>query len=481
MTAALVTGGAVAFASQPPTVTVPVGPVAPSALRHALEVQPLALTPETRLLPAGSSLKGTLSEFANNQDWYQVPLHAGQHVSVKLTGPAGTDFALELWRNDPSATDPVADDMRYGYPKTIEFDVKRTDWYDIDVWAGLDSGKGEYTLTYTFSDPPVSPKIDRIQGTSRVLTAVALSKASYPATAPAVVVATGWNYADAIAASSLCGSYDAPLLLTEPTRLSAEVKSEVDRLKPKRVFVLGKSGAVSDAVVRSLEDTASGRIVKRIGGDNRFDTANQIAFTVKAHEKAEGRKPSTVAFLVDGYNFPDGLAVSPFAFRNKMPVFLASKSAMPPATVRAMTNYGVTKTFVLGSQDAISQAVMAALPKPAAGQVNERIYDSTRTGTAIAAARYATTHDWAKWSYVGLTNGWNYPDALAGGVAAGKAGGVLLLTDPVKLSKDTSIALGRQRARLDEVHIYGGTSAVFGCVMGDVDWVLDGTNVVDWH
>jgi putative cell wall-binding protein len=44
-----------------------------------------------------------------------------------------------------------------------------------------------------------------------------------------------------------------PLLLVTPTQLPSVTKTELQRLGPDKVFVLGGAGAVSDGVVRAID------------------------------------------------------------------------------------------------------------------------------------------------------------------------------------------------------------------------------------
>jgi len=91
----------------------------------------------------------------------------------------------------------------------------------------------------------------RISGPDRYATAAAVSASRWGANVPTTAfVATGLNFADALAAVPLAGLMDVPLLLTDPRSLSAAAAAELQRLDPSEVIILGSSGAVSD-VVRS--------------------------------------------------------------------------------------------------------------------------------------------------------------------------------------------------------------------------------------
>ena len=53
----------------------------------------------------------------------------------------------------------------------------------------------------------------------------------FPKSASTVVVASGENYPDALAASGFAGVLDAPILMTDPQYLSNQTKDQISRLK----------------------------------------------------------------------------------------------------------------------------------------------------------------------------------------------------------------------------------------------------------
>ena len=93
-----------------------------------------------------------------------------------------------------------------------------------------------------------------------------------------VYVATGRNFPDALAGSTLAATAGAPLLTVEPNLpLPDTTITALQSLDPDRIVVLGGPVAVSDAVVGALADYARSGSVTRIEGTDRHDTAAQIA------------------------------------------------------------------------------------------------------------------------------------------------------------------------------------------------------------
>ncbi|WP_187614852.1 cell wall-binding repeat-containing protein [Microbacterium sp. 1S1] len=91
--------------------------------------------------------------------------------------------------------------------------------------------------------------VQRLSGASRYDTAVDISRRTFTAPrVPVVYVASGQNFADALAGAAAAGALGGPVLLTAPTEISDATIAEIERLDPVRVVVLGGPAVVSDAV-----------------------------------------------------------------------------------------------------------------------------------------------------------------------------------------------------------------------------------------
>ena len=101
-----------------------------------------------------------------------------------------------------------------------------------------------------------SGSVSRLAGADRYATSVQVSRAGYgSAGSPTVFVANGGNFPDGLAGGPVAALVPGPLLLVQPTVLPGVVATELGRLDPDKVVVLGGTGAVSDGVVRSIDAT----------------------------------------------------------------------------------------------------------------------------------------------------------------------------------------------------------------------------------
>ncbi|MGX7595078.1 Ig-like domain-containing protein [Planococcus plakortidis] len=281
---------------------------------------------------------------------------------------------------------------------------------------------------------------ERISGSDRYKTAIAISQEGWNQ-ANTIVLATAGDFPDALAGGPLAYQEDAPILLTKTKTLTAETKQEIQRLKAKKVIILGSAGAVSQEVESELK--RMGLSVERVGGKTRFETAALIA----------GKMNSKQAVVANGLNFPDVLSVSSYAAKNGVPILLTRTDRLPDETKSALS--GVSSTYVIGSTSVVSKSVYDTLPKPTRYGGKDRY----ETGYEVATKLKMSTDK------AFIATGSNFPDALAGSVLAAKNDAPILLVRPTAIPDATD----RQLAAYSGFSIFGGG----GAVSEDVKDLLD--------
>jgi putative cell wall-binding protein len=196
-----------------------------------------------------------------------------------------------------------------------------------------------------YTDGPV----DRLFGADRYATAAAVSAATFAPGAPVAFVATGTNYPDALAASSLGG----PVLLVPGTTIPGSVASELTRLRPGRIVVVGGPGAVSEGVRAALDAFTDGD-VSRLAGADRYATAAAVS--------AANFSPRTaVAYVATGRNFPDALAAGSAAATGDGPILLAITGGLPTATAAELARLEPGRIVVVGGTGVVSEVARLAL------------------------------------------------------------------------------------------------------------------------
>jgi subtilisin family serine protease len=274
--------------------------------------------------------------------------------------------------------------------------------------GGVAQGRVSASSFLTSITPSLSAQ--RVSGSSRILTATAISQRVHPTSASAVVLARSDDYADALAAAPLAAELGAPVLLTPPSGLDSAVIAEIQRLGATTAWLIGGESALKPAV-ESAARAAGITDVRRIDGKSRFDTAARIATEVGG---------STV-YLATARGYADAVAVSGLAALRRAPILLLERDSVPTETAAALATLAPTSVTVIGGPGAVSDAVVTTLGA-------QRLFGSTRyeTSRLIADAAVAAGADGGR---VWVATGGDWPDALAAGPAAAARGGVLLLSD----------------------------------------------------
>jgi len=92
-----------------------------------------------------------------------------------------------------------------------------------------------------------------------------------------VYVATGENFPDALGAAATAASGLGPVLLVQQNSVPAPTLTELNRLQPPEIVIVGGTAVISAGVEAQLQALAWGPTVTRIAGANRYDTAAALS------------------------------------------------------------------------------------------------------------------------------------------------------------------------------------------------------------
>lgn len=192
--------------------------------------------------------------------------------------------------------------------------------------------------------------------------------------------------------------------------------------------VLG-GGAIVAAPIAGAVTVPSN--VHRIAGATRLATAigaSQDQFPTTGSASA--------VVLARSDTFPDALAGGPLAAKVHGPLLLTPPAGLDPTVQAEMVRVAApgSTVYILGGTSAISATVDTKLTS--LGFVPKRLAGTSRFGTAVAVAD-AMGDPTTVFEATGL----NFPDALAGGPAAIKTGGVILLTNGATQTTETAAYL----------------------------------------
>jgi putative cell wall-binding protein len=195
--------------------------------------------------------------------------------------------------------------------------------------------------------------VTRLFGADRYSTATAVSQISHPGRASVVYVATGSDFADALGGSPYATLGGGPIFLVQHDSIPSSVATELERLQPNRIVVLGGPQAVSAGVVRQLRGFTTGSVT-RLHGSDRYGTSVAIS--------QAGFAPGVdIVFLATGRDFADALPAAAIS-GNKGPVLLVRHDCVPVEVYHEVVRLQAKEIIVLGDTAAVS-ASAAALRK----------------------------------------------------------------------------------------------------------------------
>ena len=287
--------------------------------------------------------------------------------------------------------------------------------------------------------------VKRLAGASRVETALKtadLLKATLEVDSfDAIILASGGNFADALAGSYLANAKSAPILLHFGDSTAANLEYIQENLSEDGVvYILGGNASVPAEVETALTDI--GIQVKRLSGNSRFDTNLAILNEVGIEDQE--------ILVATGLNFADSLSVS----ATGLPILMVNSNdnKLTNEQVEFLTKYSKNKVTIIGGTGSVSEELEAAIAEIVEGDI-ERISGSTRVDTSVAVAKKF----FASAEYALVADCMNFPDGLCGGPVGYALGAPLLLT---KADYEDITADYIAENEIEAGYIIGGTASV---------------------
>lgn len=348
------------------------------------------------------------------------------------------------------------------------------------------TGKGKYhgTRTFTFQiDEAEQGSAVRLAGESAADTSARIATEAFPEGSEWVVIARDDDFADAMSATGLAGVLNAPIVLTDRYSLSDAAARAVLTLGAKKAYIIGGTGAIPGDIEGSLA-TFGCQTQDRIFGYDSWDTSTECAKKIAEH----GGNSDGNAVVAMSTNFQDALSISSYAYKYQVPIFLETDEAhgrqLTEAAVSAIKELSGT-IYVPGGNGAVPQAsVEEVFGKQRVARLSG--WDGYDTSNQIAT--YMVERGLLSPSTICLASGAPDPkgvDALAGAALAGKAGGVVLLTNVNPRfgsistttiegadSEGTSAFLPSHAKDVEQAYILGGKAVMPAELQQRVNYIL---------
>jgi putative cell wall-binding protein len=251
-------------------------------------------------------------------------------------------------------------------------------------------------------------------GDNRYATAAAISKESFSGTGGVVFLSSAESFPDALSGGPAAADQAGPVLLSRRDGIPSETAGELERLAPSKIYILGGTAALSNAVATQAS-TYAGSVV-RLAGADRYATGVKISRTLWSR--------ADTVYVASGIGYADALSGGALAATQGAPILLSDTKQLPASVRQELVRLAPTKVVLLGGVASLTRGVRRAVAEAVPTASVSRLSGADRYATSAAIVRAG----WQTADTAFFAAGSNFPDALAGVPAAGSKSAPLLLT-----------------------------------------------------
>ena len=371
--------------------------------------------------------------------------------------------------------------------------------WDLRDAAGSEVAPGTYRARLTAPNArpietafEVVPAVERRYGNARIETAIELSQWAfddpvlteqrYPQSEE-VIIASAEAYPDALVATTLAGSYRAPILLSRSDHVPQLVVDEIRRLGATEAYVIGGPHRLRESVMDQLRGLGLKK-VERLAGETRYDTAGRVAWRVIEEEDPDEVLLALGQHPDPRFDYQDALVAGAFGGSQDLPLLLVHPNAISDATQWVLEQRswsdGVT---IVGGRGTITDGVRSAARQAAPRATFRELAGDDAYGTSKVVAdelleRWSegprNPNSYSDGLEVVLATGENWPDSLGAGAAAAARGATFLLVHNQDLdaSAPSRDWLGSHAADLVHAVAAGGPEAIWQPVLDQTESII---------
>ena len=272
-----------------------------------------------------------------------------------------------------------------------------------------------------------SSPITELTGSDRYETAVKISKEGWKNGSDKVVIINGDVSIDGIISTPLATTYNAPILLVEKNNVPNSVKSELKRLNPRDVIIIGDENAISKTTANQIKSTVNASQT-RLKGSNRYETSLLIAKEIDKNHDVE-----KVYITNANGGEVDALTIAAKAGQDKQPIILTDKNSITDNTYKWLKSEDLQNAYFIGGPQMISTNVINKVNDITKDNVtNNRVYGADRHETNANVIKKFYTDDELEAVLVAKSD--VLVDALAAGPLAANLKSPILITPKTYVS-----------------------------------------------
>lgn len=311
----------------------------------------------------------------------------------------------------------------------------------------------------------------RIHGQDRFETSISIANELNANTqVQNIILASGYSFPDALAASTLASQLKAPIILAGPG-----VKDSMASLNYVKAYlvpggtvtIIGGGGVISKKVEQWLLD--NGFKVTRFGGNDRFATNDLI---LKQLNVAQG----TPVIITNSDNFPDALGISSLAASKGWPILLSNPGNLSQSVQEFLSSDKPTSVYIVGGEGVMRESVLNQIRILSPNTQIQRLGGNDRFETLSKILNMFYPNP----TQIYVANGDDFADALSGSPLAASQNAPILLVDPksnnLPQSIENYLITLRNNNVQPQVDVLGGESAVPQRLLDQMDDILQSSS-----
>lgn len=192
-------------------------------------------------------------------------------------------------------------------------------------------------------------KTERLKGTDRYGTSVAIAN-KLGTSSGELMVANGYDWSDALSASSIAAKIGTPIILTDKDVLPDSLNSFISNTSFTKTYILGDTDLISNTIASKLPNS------ERIVGSDKYERNINII------KRFQSELDSSSICVATGSDFPDALSGSAFAATLSSAIVLVDNNSPQNVTTQYTQALSGTKNlYIFGLQGAVSDATISKL------------------------------------------------------------------------------------------------------------------------
>lgn len=291
-------------------------------------------------------------------------------------------------------------------------------------------------------------KTERIFGSDRYETALKIEHKFYNRHTNNIILATGKNFPDALAASALSKKLKAPILLVDGSKdkLSKELEKAINEVNAKNIYLLGGTSAISKSIEKQLNK--KGFQTFRMGGTNRYESAVLINKEVLGNDKNIDN-----LIVASGSEFVDALSASYLIQSEHSIILLNEKNSLTKENDQFIKDKNINRLILVGGKNVLSDNVENSIKKYSKETI--RIAGNNRFETARKIAEYLPIKN----RMVFYASAYSFPDALLVGSLSSEYNAPILLGNRSSESKESQEYI--KKYGINKIYLVGGDRVLY--------------------